>query len=397
MLSFGHFTVDVAQGAVPALLPFLVIDRGLNVAEASALVLALVGSSSIIQPIFGRMTDLRPMPWLLPAAVVASGVGIAAVGYVSSYPATLAVVTVAGVGVAAYHPEGARYANYVSGERQATGMSIYAVGGNVGFAFGPVIVTPLVIVFGLEGTAALLILPLVAATILAHEIPGFRAAAPTAERRSQGAKGAHDNWPAFGRLTAMMSFRSTIFYGMATLIPLYFVTELGTSTALGNAALSVMLACGAIATLIGGRLADHFERRKVVWVSMIPLTPFLVLFLLGGPGVAIVAAGLIGAATIGTFSVTLVMGQEYVPNHVGVASGVTLGLAIGFGGVGAALLGILADASGIPAAIVLIAFLPIPTLALALTLPTADRPRRGPAPVSVGAPAGQAAEAPQAP
>ena len=151
VLSFGHFTVDVAQGAVPALLPFLVIDRGLNVAEASALVLALVGSSSIIQPIFGRMTDLRPMPWLLPAAVVASGVGIAAVGYVSSYPATLAVVTVAGVGVAAYHPEGARYANYVSGERQATGMSIYAVGGNVGFAFGPVIVTPLVIVFGLLG------------------------------------------------------------------------------------------------------------------------------------------------------------------------------------------------------------------------------------------------------
>ena len=152
-----------------------------------------------------------------------------------------------------------------------------------------------------------------------------------------------------------------------------------------------MLISGAIATLIGGRLADHFERRKVVWISMIPLAPFLLLFLVGGPAVAIVAAALIGAATVGTFSVTLVMGQEYLPNHVGVASGVTLGLAIGLGGVGAALLGVFADASGIPAAIVLIAILPIPALALALTLPAAERPRQDPTPLAPGA--GQAAEA----
>jgi FSR family fosmidomycin resistance protein-like MFS transporter len=393
VLSFGHFTVDIAQGAVPALLPFLVADRGFSVAQASVLVLALVGSSSIIQPIFGRMTDLRPMPWILPAAVITSGVGIAAVGFVSSYLATLAVVLVAGVGVAAYHPEGARYANYVSGNRRATGMSVYAVGGNAGFAFGPVIVTPLALVFGLDGTAALLILPLVAAAILTHEIPGLRAAAPSTERRAQVSKDAHDNWAAFGRLTAMMSFRSAIFYGMATFVPLYFVIELGTSKALGNTALSVMLISGAIATLIGGRLADHFERRKVVWISMIPLAPFLLLFLVGGPAVAIVAAALIGAATVGTFSVTLVMGQEYLPNHVGVASGVTLGLAIGLGGVGAALLGVFADASGIPAAIVLIAILPIPALALALTLPAAERPRQDPTPLAPGAGAGQAAEA----
>jgi len=394
VLSFGHFTVDIAQGAVPALLPFLVAARGFSIGEASVLVLALVGSSSIIQPAFGRITDLRPMPWLLPAAVVTSGVGIAAVGFVSSYTATLAVVVVAGVGVAAYHPEGARYANYVSGNRRATGMSMYAVGGNAGFAFGPLIVTPLALVFGLEGTAALLILPLIAAAVLVHEIPGLRAAAPSVGRRAQQHSGAQDNWGAFGRLTAMMTFRSTIFYGMATFIPLYFVIELGASKALGNTALSVMLAAGAISTLIGGRLADRFERRKVVWFSMIPIAPFVILFLLGGPGVAIIAAGLIGAATVGTFSVTLVMGQEYLPNHVGVASGVTLGLAIGLGGVGAALLGVLADASGIPAAIALIAVLPIPALALAFTLPDAQRPRSSPTRASITAAAGPDAEAP---
>ena len=395
-LSFGHFTVDIAQGAVPALLPFLVVERGFSVGEASVLVLALVGSSSIIQPIFGRMTDLRPMPWILPAAVIASGVGIAAIGFLSSYAETLVAVLFAGVGVAAYHPEGARYANYVSGNRRATGMSMYAVGGNAGFAFGPVIVTPMVIAFGLEGTAALLILPVIAASIVGTQIPALRAAAPTAERKAQVSADAHDNWGAFGRLTAMMTFRSTIFYGMATFIPLYFVLELGASKALGNTALSVMLVCGAVATLIGGRLADHFERRKVVWISMIPLTPMIVVFLLGGPGVAIVMAGLIGAATVGTFSVTLVMGQEYLPSHVGVASGVTLGLAIGLGGVGAALLGALADATGIPTAIALIAVLPLPALALALTLPTAERPRPQSPGVRPATPAGQAAEAAQA-
>ena len=129
---------------------------------------------------------------------------------------------------------------------------------------------------------------------------------------------------------------------------------------------------------------------------MTPLAPFVVLFLIGGPGVAIVAVALIGAATVGTFSVTLVMGQEYLPSHVGVASGVTLGLAIGLGGVGAALLGVLADASGIPAAIALIAVLPIPALALALTLPAAEQPRSDPVPLAPGAGAGQAGEAGQA-
>ncbi|MGI9557953.1 MAG: MFS transporter [Solirubrobacterales bacterium] len=396
-LSFGHFTVDIAQGAVPALLPFMVVERGFSVGEASVLVLALVGSSSVIQPIFGRMTDLRPMPWILPAAVLASGIGIAAIGFLSSYVETLAAVVFAGIGVAAYHPEGARYANYVSGNRRATGMSWYAVGGNAGFAVGPVIVTPVVIAFGLEGTAALLVLPILAAVIVAGQIPALRAAAPTEERRAQVRADVEDRWGAFGRLTAMMTFRSTIFYGMATFIPLYFVLELDTSKALGNTALSVMLICGAIGTLVGGRLADHYERRKVVWVSMIPLTPLVIIFLIGGPGVAIVAGGLLGAAVVGTFSVTLVMGQEYVPNHVGVASGVTLGLAIGLGGVGAALLGALADATDISTAIALIAVLPIPALALAFTLPATERTgseqRRGPK----VPPAGQAAEAAQTP
>jgi FSR family fosmidomycin resistance protein-like MFS transporter len=146
-----------------------------------------------------------------------------------------------------------------------------------------------------------------------------------------------------------------------------------------------MLVCGAIGTLIGGRLADRFARRTVLRVSITLLTPLIIVFLLGGPALATIAAGLIGAAAVGSFSVTLVMGQEYLPGHLGVASGLSLGFAIGIGGVGAASLGPLADASGIPAVITLLAILPLPALALALTLPHADRPLERSRPPSPGA------------
>jgi FSR family fosmidomycin resistance protein-like MFS transporter len=385
VLALGHFSVDVSQGAVPALLPFMVIDRGYSFTQASALVLALLASSSVIQPVFGRLTDLRPLPWLLVAAVLIGGGGIAVTGWVSSYPATFAAVVIAGLGVAAYHPEGARYANYVSGSRRATGMSIYAVGGNAGIAAGPIIVTPLILIFGLHGTAALLILPLIVAAVVARQIPRLRAASPASAELGADAASGVDQWGAFSRLTVLIVLRSAVFYGMVTFVPLYFISELGSSEAGGNAALSVMLVCGAIGTLIGGRLADRFGRRIVLQVSMAVLTPLLAVFLLGGPVVATLAVALIGAASVGSFSTTLVMSQEYLPRHLGLASGVSLGFAIGIGGMGAAALGPLADASGIPAVIKLIAILPLPVLALALTLPHAEHPTAG---ATAAAPAG---------
>ena len=157
-----------------------------------------------------------------------------------------------------------------------------------------------------------------------------------------------------------------MFFGLTTLVPLYFVGELGTSEGTANAALTVMLACGAIGTLIGGRLADRFSRRVVLRTSLGVLTPLMVVMLSGGPGVAIAALAFIGAATIATFSVTVVMGQEYLPGRLGVASGVTLGLSIGFGGLGAAVLGALADATSLRTALEIVAVLPLPALALSM-------------------------------
>jgi MFS transporter, FSR family, fosmidomycin resistance protein len=370
VLSLGHCCVDLCQGALPALLPFLIAAHHWSYGRASALVLAATVSSSIVQPLFGHLSDGRSLPWLLPGGVALAAGGIAMAGVAGSYGLTFAVVVASGLGVAAYHPEASRFANYVAGERRATAMSFFSVGGNAGFALGPVLVTPLALAFGLGGTPLVAVLPAAVALLIARELTrlkGFRPANATAHDDAADAE--PDQWRPFALLSAAVAARSVVYFGLMTLVPLYFVNELDTSEATANTALTVMLAAGAVGTLIGGRLADRFGRRIVLRTSMAVLTPLIVVLLLGGVGVAIGALALIGAATIATFSVTVVMGQEYLPSRLGIASGVTLGLAIGFGGLGAALLGVLADATSLRAALEVVAVLPLPALALALMLP----------------------------
>jgi FSR family fosmidomycin resistance protein-like MFS transporter len=164
-----------------------------------------------------------------------------------------------------------------------------------------------------------------------------------------------------------------------TFIPLYYVADLHTSKALGNLALSAMLLGGAAGTLSGGPLADRFGRRAVLIGSMALLPPLVIAFLLSGPGLGIVFAALAGAVTIATFAVTIVMGQEYLPGRLGVAAGVTIGLSIGLGGVGAPLLGVLGDAHGLRAVFETIAVLPVLALGVTLLLPASARGRSAPA------------------
>jgi FSR family fosmidomycin resistance protein-like MFS transporter len=381
MLSLGHLCVDLCQGALPALLPFLIAAHGWSYGQASALVLAATVSSSIVQPLFGHLSDGRSLPWLLPGGVAVAAAGISLAGVLGSYAATFAVVVVSGLGVAAYHPEASRFANYVAGAKRATAMSFFSVGGNAGLALGPAIVTPLALAFGLGGTPLVAVLPLAVAVLLGFEVSrlaGFRPAVATTRSPEDDDDEANaippDQWRPFVRLTLAIAARSMVFFGLTTLVPLYFVAELHASKGTANTALTVMLACGAIGTLIGGRLADRFSRRVVLRTSLAVLTPLLIVMLSGGIPVAIAALAFVGAATIATFSVTVVMGQEYLPGRLGVASGVTLGLSIGVGGVAAAALGALADATSLRTALEVVAVLPLPALALAMSLPEGRRP-----------------------
>jgi MFS transporter, FSR family, fosmidomycin resistance protein len=370
MLSAGHLFTDIAQGAVPALLPFLIVHDHLSYAAASALVLAATISSSVIQPLFGYVSDRVSLPWLMPLGPALSGLGVALSGLAPSYPLTFAAIVLGGLGVAAFHPEGSRFANYVSGARRASGMSLFSVGGNVGFALGPVLMTPLLLVFGLHGTVFVLIPTTAMAVVLVRELPRlkqFRTDLATDGRVETPRQ--HEAWRPFALLGGVIAVRSFVYFGFVTFIPLYYVGVLHASKAFGNAALSAMLIGGAFGTLIGGPLADHLGRRAVLTGSMVVIPPLTIGFLLSGPVLALVFATLIGAATIATFAVTIVMGQEYLPGRLGMSAGVTIGLSIGLGGIGAPLLGLLADADGLRAVFETVAALPLLALVLALALP----------------------------
>lgn len=155
-MSLGHACVDVYQGAVAALVPFFVAERAYSYAAASGVVLAASLLSSVVQPLFGALTDRRPMPWLLPLSALTGGAGVALSGVTDSYALTLAVVAVSGIGVAAYHPEAARAARAAS-RGSHTAMGWFSLGGNVGFALAPLLVTAVVATGGLDASPLLLV------------------------------------------------------------------------------------------------------------------------------------------------------------------------------------------------------------------------------------------------
>lgn len=397
-LSAGHLFTDISQGSVPALLPFLIARDHLSYAAASALVLAATISSSVIQPLFGHMSDRRSLPWLIPLGPTLGGLGIALVGVAPSYGLIFASIVLSGIGVASFHPEGSRFANYVSGARRASGMSLFSVGGNIGFALGPVLVTPLILGFGLHGTLFVLIPTWIAAVVMVAELPRLRRFRTDVAGGRVSRQVEHpEAWGPFAVLGGVIALRSFVYFGLVTFIPLYYVKVLHASNALGNSALTAMLVGGAVGTLIGGPLADRFGRRAVLMGSMLTLPPLIGCFLLAGPAAGIGLVAVIGSVTIATFAVTIVMGQEYLPGRLGVAAGVTIGLSIGLGGVGAPLLGLLADAHGLRAAFYVMAGLPVLALILTRALPS-RAPTAAPAdvaPLRVAGPPGQESALPR--
>jgi FSR family fosmidomycin resistance protein-like MFS transporter len=369
VLSAGHLFTDLNQGAVAALLPFLVAERGLTLAAAGTLVLAATAASSVVQPLFGIFSDNRPLPALMPLGVLSAGAGMALAGVAPNYPLILLCVVLSGIGVAAFHPEAARFANYVSGSRRARGMSFFSVGGNAGFALGPALTTPLVLAFGLPGTRFLALPAAVMAAVLFYEIPRMKGLKPDAVESEGKQPAAPEHWGPFVRMVMIVTVRSFVYFGLVAFVASYYERVLGTSTAFGNAALTVMLAAGAVGTLLMGPLADRFGRRAVVGASMLLLPPLIYGFTLLGPVLGMALLALVGAVTVGTFGVTVVMGQEYLPGRIGLAAGITMGLSIGLGGLGAPVLGLLADYAGLSATMLVIAALPVIGLLLTLTLP----------------------------
>jgi FSR family fosmidomycin resistance protein-like MFS transporter len=370
-LSAGHCATDFANGALPALLPFMVDRFDLSYTLAATLMLASAASSSLIQPLFGAWSDRRGAVWLLPTGVAVAGIGIALAAASPSYWLVLLLVVVSGLGVAAYHPEGSKFAAYTSGRRRASGMSLFSIGGNVGYALGPTATTPLVIALGLTGGLLLALPCLVVAGVLLAAVPFLGSFVP--ERDSHRA-GGEDRPGALALLLGVIAFRSVAWFGLITFVPLWEVS-LGHSKSHGSHLLSLMLLAGGLGTLAAGPIADRVGRRPVVIASMLLVGPLTIVYVVLGGVLGAIALALVGICVISTFGVTMVMAQEYLPRRIGMASGLSIGLSIGLGGIAAVALGAVADSVDLRAAMYVAAAAAVPGFLLAVMLPS-SRARR---------------------
>ena len=372
LLAAGHACVDLCQGAIPALLPALILAQHLSYAAAAGLVFAATAASSVIQPLFGHFADRLKIPWLMPVGVLIAGSGLAVTSVAPGYWPIALCMCISGTGVAAYHPEAARVMHYIAGNRKATGMSMFSVGGNIGFALGPLVMTGLLVAAGLKGTPAVMVPLGVIALLLFLSTRRLSVVREETLVKNKSEERRSDAWGPFLRLTSALTCRSMVFYGLNTFLPLYWIVVLHQSQAAGGIALGVLLLVGLSGTLLAGRLADRYGRRLIVLTALGMLAPSLLLFPLvssRSPVLAVAMLVPLGLALFAPTSVMIVMGQEYLPNHIGTASGVTLGLAVSVGGIAAPVLGRVADVYGIPIMMASLASLALVGFGCAFTLP----------------------------
>ena len=359
LVSLGHLSCDINGGALPAILPFLRATYDLSYQATGGLMFAYACLSSMIQPLFGLLSDRFSKPWFIPLGVLLAGCGLAAIGWMPGYWGIFAAIALSGVGAALFHPEGARFANAVSGQNKGTGMSLFSIGGNGGFVLGPLLATACLGAFGLPGTTIFAVLAVVTAGTLVWSIArmgatkkanagagGKSGPALSAEGETPG----ENNWREFLKLTVSIVTRSITFVGFNTFIPLYWVSAFGQSTATGAIALTFFSVCGVISNVFGGMLADKFGYRTVIRAVFALMPPVVAGFSLSNNLYAAWALlPLLGFVLYAPFSAQVVLGQQYLAKNIGFASGITLGLATSLGGVVAPLLGWIADHYGMAA------------------------------------------------
>ncbi len=377
LLGFGHMITDLHQGAIPTLMLYLRDAFDLSYAQVGMIVLVSNLSSSVIQPMFGHYSDQSLRSWLMPAGIGLASLGVALTGVMPHYYLAMIVIFFSGLGVAAFHPEGTRMARFAAGSRMSGAMSVFSVGGNLGFGLGPVLVALFYSIWSLGGTLAFLIPGLTTAAAFYFLLPLITKRTDQTrkawQRRKQLAQAGGSGKPAWSwglaALSLIVIFRSWIQYGMASYLPFYYTDCLGGDKHTASLLVSVFLISGAVGTLIGGVLADRFGTKRHICVSMALMVPLLWLVLNTRGTASLLVTALSGAVLISTFSPSTVMGQQYLPHHIGLASGLLIGFSVGMGGLGVPLLGTFADKFGIIIVLKILACLPLAGLLVAVFLP----------------------------
>jgi len=373
-LAAGHFVVDMVVGALPALLPLFVREYRLSDLAASMILGASLLASSAIQPVFGVVADRRAAPWLLYGGVAVGATAMAFTGLLGTYVAILGMVVVSGLGIAAYHPEAARVANRLSGGRPATGLAWFMVGGNAGFAAGPLVAAAAIPFLGVRSTVVFVVPGLAVAAWLVSRrlllaVPVMHAAA----RAEAGAS----HVPGLSLLLVVTTLRTWSQFGVLALAPLLLTRERGLSDQAASLAVFAFSFAGAVGTVAGARLADRVGGRSMLMWTMPLAAPLVAGVAVSPTPLAIGCMAGAGLVLMASFSVTVAMGQEYLPGRLALAAGLMIGFgAIGSAPPGLALFGALADAAGRESALLALAALPVAGGLLALMLPA---PRTAPA------------------
>jgi len=365
-ISVSHLLNDTIQAVLPAIYPMLKSSFALTFGQVGLIAMTQQVTASLLQPVVGFYTDRRPTPYALVMAMTVTLVGLLALSAAGTFAVLLGAAALMGIGSAVFHPESSRIARMASGGRHGFAQSIFQVGGNLGSSFGPLLAAFLIVPRGQSSIAWCALLALPAIVVLWRIGVWHSDRQPSsATRISPAATDPHKPGLSQRRIAWSLTILGALIFSkyfylasLTSYYTFYLISRFGVSVRTAQIDLFIFLAAVAIGTLLGGPVGDRVGRKYVIWgsiVGVLPLTLLLPHATLFWTPLLTMAIGLILASA---FSAIVVYAQELVPGRVGLISGVFFGLAFGVAGLGAAILGQLADAWGIEAVYHLCAFLP---------------------------------------
>jgi FSR family fosmidomycin resistance protein-like MFS transporter len=361
--ALAHLINDLIQAVLPSIYPMLKATYGLTFTQVGLITLTFQLTASLLQPWVGYYTDRHPKPWLLPAGMVCTLIGILMLSMVGSFGAILVASALVGIGSSTFHPETSRVARLASGGRYGLAQSTFQVGGNAGSAFGPLLAAAIVIPYG-QGNVAWFGLFAVFAILVQYGLSRWYRNHLNLFKLKQGTKATHGlskQRVTFALVVLALLVFSKYFYmaSFTSYFTFYLIEKFDLSVASSQLYLFLFLGAVAAGTFFGGPIGDRIGRKQVIWFSILGAAPFT----LALPYVDLFWTGvlsmIIGFILASAFSAIVVFAQELVPGNVGMIAGVFFGLMFGFGGIGAALLGHLADIHGIEYVYTLCSFLPL--------------------------------------
>ncbi len=363
-VSLCHLINDMMQALLPAIYPLLKSQFSLDYGQIGLITLTFQITASLLQPLIGHFTDKRPFPYALPVGMGCTLVGLGMLAFAPTFPLLLLAASLFGVGSAIFHPESSRVARMASGGKHGFAQSFFQVGGNTGSAIGPLLAALIIRPFGQRGVLWFTMAALIGIVLLTWIGRWYKERLAHLQRTPAVHREAHSTLPRKKVLLAlgvlMMLVFSKYFYiaSLTSYYTFYLISRFSVSVA--GAQLHLFLLFGAIAagTLIGGPVGDRLGRKVVIWWSILGVLPFTLLLPYANLFWTSVLSVFIGVIIASAFSAILVYAQELVPGRIGMISGLFFGFAFGMGGIGAAVLGVLADKTSIVYVYHVCAYLP---------------------------------------